>query len=65
VRRGGGVLLDEREMASVLGESSRSVRTWRKTGVIPAIVVGHRTVRFKLEDVLAALQKRVVRAKAS
>ncbi len=53
-------MLDERELAAALGESERTIRTWRKAGVIPVIVCGYRTHRYKLDDVLAALAKRSV-----
>lgn len=59
-RPGGGTLLDEPELARVLGESERTVRTWRQAGVIPVMVCGYRTLRYRLEDVLAALAKRTV-----
>ena len=59
-RRGGGALLDERELAAALGESERTIRTWRKAGVIPAINCGYRTNRYKLADVMASLEKRTV-----
>ncbi len=59
-RRGGGALLDEPELALALGESPRTIRSWRMSGVIPSIVCGYRTRRYKLDDVLAALAKRVV-----
>ena len=56
----GGALLDQSELARVLGESERTIRTWRKANLIPFIVIGYRTHRYKLDDVLAALEKRVV-----
>lgn len=59
-RRGGGALLDEPELATTLGESERTIRTWRQAGVIPVIVCGYRTRRYRLDDVLAALEKRTV-----
>ncbi len=59
-RPGGGAILDEPELAGVLGESDRTIQTWRKAGVIPVIVCGYRTHRYRLEDVLAALEKRSV-----
>jgi excisionase family DNA binding protein len=59
-RRGGGALQDTRELATTLGESERTIRTWRQAGVIPSIVCGYRTYRFKLQDVLAALEKRTI-----
>ena len=60
-RPGNGLLQTEAEIAAALGESERTIRTWRQAGVIPAVVLGHRTVRFKLDTVLKALAKREVK----
>jgi hypothetical protein len=60
-RPGNGALLIEEELAAVLGEEPRTIRTWRHDGIIPAVVVGHRTIRYRLEAVMAALRKREVR----
>ncbi len=61
-RRGGGILQDEAGMGAVLGENARTIRSWWHAGVIPGIVIGHRTLRFRVDDVLAALAKRTVQA---
>jgi hypothetical protein len=61
-RRGGGAVLDPRELAAALGESERTIRTWRKAGILPVIHCGYRTYRFKLPDVMAALERRTIRA---
>ncbi len=53
-------MLDQPELARRLGESERTIRSWRKANLIPFIVIGHRTHRYKLTDVLAALEKRTV-----
>jgi predicted site-specific integrase-resolvase len=58
---GNRFLNTESEIAAALGEKERTIRSWRHTGVIPAIVLGHRTVRYKLDDVIKALEKRTVR----
>jgi hypothetical protein len=54
-------LRTEAEIANALGEKERTIRSWRHAGVIPAVVIGYRTVRYKLGDVIAALEKRTVR----
>jgi hypothetical protein len=63
-RPGNGLLQTEAEIAAALGESERTVRSLRHAGVIPAVVLGHRTVRYKLGDVIKALEKRTVREAA-
>ncbi len=42
--------------------NARTIRSWWHAGVIPGIVIGHRTLRFRVDDVLAALAKRTVQA---
>jgi hypothetical protein len=60
-RRGNGLLKTESEIAAALGEKERTIRSWRHSGVIPCVVIGHRTVRFRLPDVIRALEKRTVK----
>ena len=60
-RPGNGVLKTEAEVAAALGESIRTIRSWRHRKIIPAVVTGYRSVRFVLEDVLKALKARTVR----
>jgi len=60
-RRGNGLLKTEAEIAAALGEKERTIRTWRHSGVIPAVVLGHRTVRYRLDSVIKALERRTVR----
>jgi Helix-turn-helix domain len=55
------VLLTTDELASRLGEESRTISTWRQRGIIPFIDAGYRTKRYKLDDVLRALAKRTIR----
>jgi hypothetical protein len=62
--RGGGLLLTEAELAAAIEEKERTIRTWWHARVIPARILGHRTVRFNLNDVLDALSKRTVKAVA-
>jgi hypothetical protein len=57
-RPGGGVVLTEQELAKALGERVRTIRTLDKNGIIPHLHLGHRTKRYLLDSVLAALQKR-------
>jgi hypothetical protein len=60
-RRGGGALLDTPELAAALGESTRTIRTWSSNGIIKPIICGYRSHRFRLDDVLAQLQKRALK----
>ena len=60
-RRGGGCLLNATELAAALGESKRTVLTWRQRGLIPFIDAGYRSKRFKLDAVLVALSKRTIK----
>lgn len=56
-----GLLLDTPQLADALGQLERTIETLRRKGAIPYISLGHRTVRYKLADVLAALEKRTVK----
>jgi hypothetical protein len=60
-RPGNGVLQTEAEIAAALGEEVRTIRHWRHSGVIPSLVLGHRTIRFRLPDVIDALEARTVK----
>lgn len=51
-------MLNEAELAHELGEEPRTIRSWRLSGVIPAVILGARTIRFRLPNVIAALEKR-------
>jgi hypothetical protein len=62
-RYGGGDILNLHELSLALGESERTIEYWRSIGVIPFLRVGHRTVRFDLSRVKAALMRREVRAR--
>jgi hypothetical protein len=57
-RPGGGRLLTEAEMAVELGETTRTVRHCRLRGIVPAILLGFRTIRYDPERVMAAFSKR-------
>lgn len=60
-RRGNGCLLNQSELAAALGEEPRTITTWRQRGIIPCIDAGYRSKRYKLVDVLAALERRTIR----
>jgi hypothetical protein len=60
-RPGNGLLQTEAEIAAALGETERTIRTWRHGGIIPSTVLGHRTVRYRLNDVIKALERRTVK----
>ena len=61
-RPGNGVLQTEEEIALALGEESRTIRTWRHAGIIPFVSLGYRTIRYRLPDVIKALEKRTIKA---
>ncbi len=63
-RRGGGLLMNEAELATALGENVRTIRSLWHAKIIPAYVLGRRTIRYRLEDVLKALSKREVKSVA-
>lgn len=60
-RPGHGELLTQAELARALGEAERTVAQWRYRGLIPYLKMGHRSIRFRLEAVLAALDKRTLK----
>ena len=62
-RRGNGALLNTQELATALGESVRTIISWRHNHVIPVIDLGHRSKRYRLESVMAALAKREVKVR--
>jgi excisionase family DNA binding protein len=51
-------LLDEKDLAQELKVTTRTVRNYRQSGIIPYIRMGKRAVRFDLGDVVAFLKKR-------
>jgi len=60
-RPGRGELKTEGEIARALGEEDRTIANWRYKGLIPYITLGHRTIRYRLDAVLAALDKKTVK----
>ena len=60
-RLGNGELLTLDELAQALGETPRTIRNWRSKGLIPVLVLGHRSLRFRLDSVLAALGRREIK----
>jgi excisionase family DNA binding protein len=57
LRIGNGCLLTTQELAVALGESPRTIITWRHQHRIPYLDLGHRSKRYRLEAVMAALAK--------
>jgi hypothetical protein len=45
-RPGGGPYLNASELAAALGESERTILSWRHNGVIPFVDLGFRTKRI-------------------
>jgi hypothetical protein len=62
-RPGKGELKSEAELARALGEEQRTVRNWRYRGLIPYLSLGHRSIRYRLPQVLEALEKRQINKK--
>lgn len=62
-RRGNGALLNTQEIAKALGENERTIISWRQNHVIPVIDCGHRSKRFLLDAVMAALAKREIKVR--
>jgi hypothetical protein len=63
IRRGSGELLDTRELALALNESPFTIRTWRKKRIVPYLRIGHRSIRYRLPAVLAALERFTIKTK--
>ena len=57
-------LLSYAEMAPRINVTERNLRSMVQRRVVPAILIGHRTVRFLESRVREALQKREVREAA-
>lgn len=50
-------LLTADELAHVLEVRPGTIRQWARVGIIPAIKISSKTIRFCYADVLAALRK--------
>lgn len=53
-------ILSEKRLAGILDVSTRTLRTWRKEGRLPYIRISRGTVRYDLDEVMAALEERKV-----
>ena len=51
-------LLTATEMAERIGVSRFTLMGWHRAGVLPSTRLGYRTIRFKSDDVVEALDKR-------
>ena len=60
-RPGRGELLNIQELAAALGETVRTIRNWQYKNIIPYLSLGRRQVRYRLDAVLQALDKKTVR----
>jgi hypothetical protein len=60
-RPGHGYLMTEVEIARQLGETPITVRNWRYAEIIPFVDCGFRSKRYRLADVLEALDRRTIR----
>ncbi|MBL8764812.1 MAG: helix-turn-helix domain-containing protein [Phycisphaerae bacterium] len=49
-------LVTARDLAAVLGVTTDTIRGWARTGRIPCLRVGQKTLRFDREAVLAAIR---------
>jgi hypothetical protein len=58
-------LLNTRQVAQALAEHERTIVNLRRRKVIPYVVLGPRCYRYFLDDVIAALQKRVIKPRAA
>jgi excisionase family DNA binding protein len=50
--------INRKELAAQLGVSDRTIRNWQNQGLVPAVRIGKRTVRFCLSDVTAFLKRK-------
>lgn len=57
--------LTAEQLAAELGQKVFTINRWRRKGLIPHIDAGYRTKLFHLPSVLAALQKRQLKARAT
>lgn len=55
-------LLTAEQVGEILGSGHRAVLTLARTGDLPVVRIGYRTVRFRPEDVRRFIDERVVAA---
>jgi len=53
-----GPLLDQRDVCELLRLSPKSIQKLRRAGKLQSYVFGHRTVRFRQEDVQKFIEQR-------
>ena len=53
-------LVTDKGLAEEIGEKVRTINSWRRDGIIPCILIGHRTIRYDVAAVIAALKRREV-----
>lgn len=51
-------LINRNQLACKLGVTARTIRNWELEGLLPSIKIGKRTVRYRIEHVIAFLEKR-------
>jgi excisionase family DNA binding protein len=51
-------LLRAEQVGKILGKHPRTVLVLARSGALPCVRLGHRTVRFRSEDVQAFIEKR-------
>jgi predicted site-specific integrase-resolvase len=51
-------LLNSEQLASRLGVKPRTVQQWQQDGLIPAIRLTPKVIRYDLHEVVASLQER-------
>jgi len=50
-------LVDTEALATVIGVSVETIKSWARRGLIPSLRVGSKTLRFNVSDVLAAMER--------
>tara|TARA_R110001606_G_scaffold47255_2_gene120351 strand:- start:182 stop:349 length:168 start_codon:yes stop_codon:yes gene_type:complete len=50
-------LIKEKKLSIILGKNRSTLRAWRNNGKIPYLKIGTKTIRYKLSDVLKALNE--------
>lgn len=53
-----GDLLTAEEVAAHFRVKAETVRGWARQGIVPSIKLSHKMVRYRLDDVIEALQRR-------